>query len=329
MRRREFITLLGGTAAAWPLTASAQQPDRMRRMGVLIAVPENNAEQQEWVAAFMEALTKFGWNAGVNIHIEYRWSAGDNVRTQTYAAELVSLMPDVIFAQGTPVTMALKSATRTVPIVFVNVTDPVSSGLVESLAHPGGNLTGFTNFEYSMGGKWLELMKDIAPSVRRIAIILNPDSVATRPLLNSIESAAKTFDFEVIKVAVHDAGEIEREIGKLGAEKNIGLMALPDFIPLANRELIIALAMRYGMPSIFPFRIFATTGALMSLGIDTNDLFRRAASYVDRVLRGAKPQDLPIQAPTIFQLVINLKTAKALGLTVPPSLLARADEVIE
>jgi ABC-type uncharacterized transport system substrate-binding protein len=329
MRRREFITLLGGTAAAWPLTASAQQPDRMRRMGVLIAVPENNAEQQEWVAAFMEALTKFGWNAGVNIHIEYRWSAGDNVRTQTYAAELVSLMPDVIFAQGTPVTMALKSATRTVPIVFVNVTDPVSSGLVESLAHPGGNLTGFTNFEYSMGGKWLELMKDIAPSVRRIAIILNPDSVATRPLLNSIEFAAKTFDFEVIKVAVHDAGEIEREIGKLGAEKNIGLMALPDFIPLANRELIIALAMRYGMPSIFPFRIFATTGALMSLGIDTNDLFRRAASYVDRVLRGAKPQDLPIQAPTIFQLVINLKTAKALGLTVPPSLLARADEVIE
>jgi ABC-type uncharacterized transport system substrate-binding protein len=329
MRRREFITLLGGTAGAWPLTASAQQPDRMRRVGVLIAVPENNAEQQEWVAAFMEALTKFGWNAGVNIHIEYRWSAGDNVRTQTYAAELVSLMPDVIFAQGTPVTMALKSATRTVPIVFVNVTDPVSSGLVESLAHPGGNLTGFTNFEYSMGGKWLELIKDIAPSVRRIAIILNPDSVATRPLLNSIESAAKTFDFEVIKVAVRDAGEIEREIGKLGAEKNIGLMALPDFIPLANRELIIALAMRYGMPSIFPFRIFATTGALMSLGIDTKDLFRRAASYVDRVLRGAKPQDLPIQAPTTFQLVINLKTAKALGLTVPPSLLARADEAIE
>ena len=329
MRRREFITLLGSAVAAWPRTASAQQSDRMRRMGVLIAVPENNAEQQEWLAAFMEALTKFGWNVGVNIHVEYRWSAGDNARTQTYAAELASLMPDVIFAQGTPVTMALKSATRTVPIVFVNVTDPVSSGLVASLAQPGGNITGFTNFEYSMGGKWLQLLKDIAPSVRRVAVILNPDSVATRPLLNSIKSAAKTFDFEVIKVAVHDAGEIDREIGKLVGEKNIGLMVLPDFIPLANRELIIALATRYNMPNIFPFRIFATTGALMSLGIDTNDLFRRAASYIDRVLRGTKPQDLPIQGPTTFQLVINLKTAKTLGLTVPQGLLNAADEVIE
>ncbi|MGA7033996.1 MAG: ABC transporter substrate-binding protein [Pseudolabrys sp.] len=183
--------------------------------------------------------------------------------------------------------------------------------------------------KYSMGGKWLELLKDIASSVRRIAVILNPDSIATRPLFNSIESAAKTFNFEVMKVAVHDAGEIEREIGKRSAEKNIGLMALPDLIPLANRELIIALAMRYGMPNIFPFRIFATTGALMSLGIDTRDLFRRAASYVDRVLRGAKPQDLPIQGPTTFQLVINLKTAKALGLTVPHGLLNAADEVIE
>ena len=219
MQRREFITLFGGAVAAWPLTAAAQQPDRMRRMGVLIAVPENSAEQQEWLAAFMEALTKFSWNVGVNIHVEYRWSAGDNARTQTYAAELASLMPDVIFAQGTPVTMALKSATRTVPIVFVNVTDPVSSGLVASLAQPGGNITGFTNFEYSMGGKWLELLKDVAPSVRRVAVILNPDSVATRPLLNSIESAAKTFDFEVIKAAVHDAAEIDREIGKLGSEK--------------------------------------------------------------------------------------------------------------
>ena len=289
----------------------------------------DDAEEQEWVAAFVEALTKFGWNAGVNINFEYRWSAGDNIRTQSYAAELASLMPDVIFAQGTPVTMALKSATRTVPIVFVNVTDPVSSGLVASLAQPGANITGFTNFEYSMGGKWLELLKDVAPSVRRIAVILNPDSVATRPLFNSIEFAAKTLNFEVIKVAVHDAGEIEREIGKLEAKKNIGLIALPDFIPLANRELIIALAMRYGMPNIFPFRIFATTGALMSLGIDNRDLFRRAASYVDRVLRGTKPQDLPIQGPTTFQLVINLKTAKALGLTVPQGLLNAADEVIE
>ncbi|MGC1882251.1 MAG: ABC transporter substrate-binding protein [Pseudolabrys sp.] len=205
-----------------------------------------------WAQKPSQNRSRFGqWNVGVNINFEYRWSAGDNVLTQTYAAELASLKPDVIFAQGTPVTMALKSATRSILIVFVNVTDPVSSGLVASLAQPGANITGFTNFEYSMGGKWLELLKDIASSVRRIAVILNPDSIATRPLFNSIESAAKTFNFEVMKVAVHDAGEIEREIGKRSAEKNIGLMALPDLIPLANRELIIALAMHYGMPTFF------------------------------------------------------------------------------
>ena len=328
MRRREFIPLLGG-AVIWPVATRAQQSEGVRRIGVLIAVPENDAEEQEWITAFREALTKLGWNVGSNIHIEYRWSAGDIGRTGTYAAELASLTPDAILAQGTPVTVALKRASRTVPIVFVNVTDPVSSGLVSSLAQPGGNITGFTNFEYSMGGKWLDSLKEIAPSVRRVVIILNPDNAATRSLLNSIESAAQTFNIEVVKVAVRNAAEIENEISKLGAEKNIGLLALPDFIPLANRDLIIALATRYRMPSIFPFRSFPTNGALMSLGIDTRDLFRRAASYVDRILRGTKPQDLPIQAPTKFELVINLKTAKALGLDVPPRLLARADEVIE
>jgi putative ABC transport system substrate-binding protein len=327
MRRREFITLLG-VATTWPFTGRTQQLERARILGALTAVPDNT-EQQEWLAAFKEALGKLGWNAGSNIRIEYRSSAGNTTLTGTYAAEIASLVPDVIFAQGTPVTAALQRVTRTIPIVFVNVTDPVSSGLVSSLGQPGGNITGFTNFEFSMGGKWLESLKEIAPSVRQVAIILNPDSVATRPVLNSVKSSAQAFGLEVAELAVRDGKEIEREVGKLAGENNIGLMALPDFIPLANRDLIIALAMRYRMPSIFPFRIFAASGALMSLGIDNRDLFRRAASYVDRILRGAKPQELPIQAPTKFELVINLKTAKALGITVPPALLTRADEVIE
>jgi putative ABC transport system substrate-binding protein len=327
MRRREFITLLGA-ATTWPFAGWAQQLERTRTIGILNAVP-NNTEQQEWLAAFKEALGKLGWNAGANMRIEYRSSAGDTTLTDTYAAETAALSPDVIFAQGTPVTAALQRVTRTIPIVFVNVTDPVSSGLVSSLAQPGGNITGFANFEFSMGGKWLESLKEIAPSVRQVAIILNPDSVATQPVLNSVKSSAQTLGLEIAELAVRDGKEIEREVGKLAVEKNIGLMALPDFVPLANRDLIIALAMRYRMPSIFPFRIFATSGALMSLGIDNRDLFRRAASYVDRILRGAKPQDLPIQAPTKFDLVINLKTAKALGLEVPPRLLAVADEVIE
>jgi putative ABC transport system substrate-binding protein len=282
-----------------------------------------------WVAAFIEELAKAGWKTGVNLQVEYRWGGGNAARTQAYAAELANLAPAVIFGQGTPVATALKKAGPQIPVVFVNVADPVRSGLVSSFADPGGNITGFSNFEHSMGGKWLELLRETAPSLRKVLVILNPDSIATPPLISSIESAANTFSFQVIRLAVRNAQEIEGEINKFSEARDVGLMALPDFISLANRDLIIDLATRHKMPSIFPFKVFSAHGGLMSMGVDTTDAFRRAATYVDRILRGARPRDLPVQAPTKLEFVINLKTAAALNLAIPPSVLARADEVIE
>lgn len=301
----------------------------MRRIGVLIATPEDDPEEQIWVAAFKDELAKAGWKAGVNLRIEQRWGGGDTVRMQAHAVELAGLAPAAILAQGTAVVTALKAAGPQVPIVFVNVADPVRSGLVSSFADPGGNVTGFSNFEHSMGGKWLELLRETAPQLRRVLVVLNPDSLATGPLIDSIESTASQFSFEVVRLAARNAGEIESEIGRFAEARDAGLIALPDFIALTNRDLIIGLATRYKMPSIFPFRVFCTHGGLMSLSVDNTDAFRRAATYVDRILRGVKPRDLPVQAPVKLQLAINMKAANTLGLAFPASIQARADEVIE
>jgi putative ABC transport system substrate-binding protein len=329
MRRREFITLLGCATAAWPRAARAQQPDRMLRLGVLNGTAESDPDQQALVSAFVQALTNLGWRDGGNVRIEYRWAAGDASRLRAHVAQLARLKPDVIFAQGTPPTTALRQAAPTTPIVFVNVSDPVASGLVSSLAHPGGNITGFTNFELTMGGKWLETLKEVAPGVDRVAVILNPENAALPGELRSIEAAARTFGVQVSAAPVRDAAEIGRAIEAFASGANGGLVVLPDFIASVHRELIITLAARHRLPAVYTSRIIVKDGGLISYGHNTIDSFRRAAGYVDRILRGEKPADLPVQTPIKFELVVNMKTANALGLIVPVSLLGRADEVIE
>jgi putative tryptophan/tyrosine transport system substrate-binding protein len=328
MRRREFITLLGGVAA-WPLAARAQQGERMRRIGVLRGVAANDPLQQAMTSAFVEALADLGWREGRNIRIEYRMAAGDANLVQAQAAELAGLAPDIIFVQGTPPTTAVRRAAPTTPIVFVNVTDPVASGLVSSLAHPGGNITGFTNFELTMGGKWLETLKQVAPAVNRAAVLMNPDNPANAGQLRSIETAAPRLGIQVSAAPVRNAADAERSIEAFAAGANGGLLILTTDITNTHREAIIALAAKHRLPAVYTYRYFAATGGLVSYGPDEIDEFRRAAGYVDRILRGEKPADLPVQAPTKFELVINLKTAKALDLTIPPNLLATADEVIE
>jgi putative tryptophan/tyrosine transport system substrate-binding protein len=328
VKRREFITLVGG-AAAWPVAARAQQAERVRRVGVLRGDAESDPQAQADVATFEKALKESGWAAGGNVRIEHRWASGDAARLRAQAAELASLMLDVIFTSGTPPTTALRQAAPTTPIVFVNVTDPVASGLVSSLAHPGGNITGFTNFELTMGGKWLETLKEVAPGVTRVAVIGNPENAAHLGQLRSIEAAAPTLGVQVSAAFVQGAVEIERVINAFASGANSALVVLTDFITNANRELILALAAKHRLPAVYNQRYFVTDGGLLSYGDDQADLFRRAATYVDRILRGAKPGDLPVEGPTKFELTINLKTAKALGLTVPLALLTRADEVIE
>jgi putative tryptophan/tyrosine transport system substrate-binding protein len=327
--RREFITLLGGAAAVWPLAAAAQQADRMRRIGVLMGTADSDPDQKGMVRVFTQALSDLGWKEAANISIDYRWAAGEPARLQAHAAELARLGLDAIFVQGTPAATALRRAAPTTPLVFVNVTDPITTGLVSSLAYPGGNITGFTNYEFSMAGKWLEILKEMSPGVSRVAAIFNPDNPVMPQNVRSIEAAAPILGIQVSARPARNAQEFEQAITGFASEANGGMLVLLDFLTLAHRELIIGLATRHQLPTGYGLRVFATSGGLFSYGVDPVDLFRRAASYVDRILKGAKPADLPVQQPNKFELVINLKTAKALGLEVPPALLARADEVIE
>jgi putative tryptophan/tyrosine transport system substrate-binding protein len=326
MRRREFIALLGGAAAAWQVGAHAQQP---RRIGVLTLFSERDTEGRSRFSAFQEGLREAGWVEGRNIRIDYRWADGDPDRLRDYAAEIVGSAPEAIFCNSTPVLAALRKETQTIPIVFTGISDPVGVGFVASLARPGGNLTGFANFEPEMGGKWLHELKEVAPRVNRVAFILNRQNASWASLFRAIKVVAPTFGVTASAVDVRNAAEIELAIKAFGSQSNGGLIVQPDGITLGHRQLIIDLAAKHGLPAVYPFRVFAMEGGLMAYGINVADQFRRAASYIDRILRGAKPADLPVQAPTKFELVINLKTANALGLTVPPSLLARADEVIE
>jgi len=329
MRRREFITLLSGAAAAWPLAARAQQGERVRRIGVLMNLAADDPEGQGRLAAFLQGLQQLGWTAGRNLQIDTRWVAGNADHIRKHATELVALAPDVILSTGTAVAGPLLQATRTVPIVFVQVVDPVGAGFVASLARPGGNATGFTTFEYGIGAKWLELLKEIAPSVTRAAIIRDPAITAGIGQFGAIQSVAPLVGIEVNPVDVRDAGEIERAMTAFARVSNGGLIVTGSTLAIVHRELITTLAARHRLPAIYSQRVFVTGGGLISYGPDRVDQHRRAAGYVDRILKGEKPADLPVQAPTKYDLVINLKTARALGLTVPATVLARADEVIE
>jgi putative ABC transport system substrate-binding protein len=327
MRRREFITLLG-SAATWPLAARAQQPERMRRIGVLIPFAANDPEAQARNLVFEQSLQQLGWTVGRDLQIDYRSSEGDAAAARRYAAELVALAPDVIMTAGSLTIGPALQATRTIPIVFVNVADPVGAGFVQSLARPGGNATGFTNFEYTTTGKWMELLKQIAPHVTRVAVLRDPTSAAGIGQFTAIQSVAHSLGVELTPFNARDVGEIEPGIAAFARSGNGGLIVTAGGTGY-HRDLIIGLASRHKLPAVYPFRYDAKDGGLISYGPDPRDLIRRAAAYVDRILKGEKPADLPVQAPTKYELVINLKTAKALGLTVPPSLLARADEVIE
>jgi putative tryptophan/tyrosine transport system substrate-binding protein len=329
--RREFILAFGGAAVAWPLAAGAQQSNRMRRMGVLVGYAEHDSEAQAQIAALRETLQKLGWTANHNIQINERWASGDVDKMRRYAAELVHLNPDVIVAVSVSVVVALRYETRTIPIVFTRVSDPIGSGLVETLSHPNGNATGFTNFEASIGGKWLELLKEMVPGVKRVAIVFNPETAARGGsfYLGPFRAAAALFAVTPIEAPVHSVGDIESALSSLASEPNAGVVVMPDAFTPVHRDLIITLTARYRLPAVYPFRFFATSGGLMSYGVNVMEQFPRAAAYVDRILKGAKPADLPVQQPTKFELVINLKAAKALGLTVSESFLQRADEVIE
>jgi putative tryptophan/tyrosine transport system substrate-binding protein len=328
MKRREFISLLGGAAAAWPLAARAQQGERMRRIGVLMNLSENDPEAQRLVATFREGLAQLGWTEGRNLRIDNRWSAGDIERIRRYAAELVALGPDVILAYGGSVVGPLQQVSSTVPIVFVEVIDPVGAGFVTSLARPGGNATGFSLFEFGISGKWLELLKQISTGITKVVVIRQPSSPGGGGQLGAIQAVAPSFGVEVTPVGLRDAGEIERAVAVAHDTKG-GLIVTVSPLATVHRDLIVSLAARYRVPAVYPLRYFAASGGLISYGPDRLEPYRRAPGYVDRILKGEKPADLPVQAPTKYELVINLKTARALGIDVPATLLARADEVIE
>jgi len=327
MKRREFMTLLGG-ATAWPIAARAQQPERMRRIGVLAPTAPDDAEAQTRFAALRQGLQRFGWIEGRNLQIDARWGAGDAGAIGSAATELAALAPDVIVASGSAAA-AILQATRTVPIVFVSVPDPVGSGFVESLAQPGGNATGFIMFEYGLSAKWLELLKEIAPSVTRAAVLRDPAIVAGIGQFAVIQSAAPSVGVDVSAINMRDGAEIERAVTAFARRPNGGLILAASALAAIHRDLVVSLAARYKLPAVYITRYFVAGGGLVSYGPDFVDQYRRAAEYVDRILKGEKPADLPVQAPTKYELVINLKTAKALGLEIPPTLLARADEVIE
>jgi putative tryptophan/tyrosine transport system substrate-binding protein len=328
--RRKFLATLGGGAVAWPLAASAQHLGKVPLVGALIPFAEGDEEAERRRNAFQRGLEAFSWTNGQNIRIEYRWVGSDPNRIRSYAADIVGLAPDVILANATPVLAAIRQETRTIPIVFVQVIDPVSRGFVKSLAQPGGNVTGFTNFEFPMGGKWVEVLKEVAPRITSIAVVFNPDTAPYgEPFFQQITTSASSLSIEAIEARVRNVVELEKAVAGIAAKSNGSLIVLPDTFTTVHRDSIIALADRHQLPGVYPFRYFATRGGLVSYGVDAEDMFRRSASYIDRILKGEKPADLPVQAPTKYELVINLKTAKALGLTIPPTLLARADEVIE
>jgi putative ABC transport system substrate-binding protein len=328
LKRRDFITLLGA-AAAWPLAARAQQRERVRRVGVLMNLAADDAEGQARLVAFLQGLQEAGWAVGRNLRIDLRWGAGDSEHFRKQAAELAALTPDVLFASGIPAATPLLQATRTVPIVFAQVVDPVGAGLVASLARPGGNATGFTAPDYGFSGKWVELLKEIAPSVTRAAVLRDAATSSGIGMLGAIQLAASSFGMELTPVGVNDAGEIERDVTAFARTSNGGLIVTGNSLTMVHRQLIITLAARHRLPAVYALPLFANDGGLISYGSDTIDPYRRAAGYVDRILKGEKPADLPVQAPTKYELVLNLKTAKTLGLEVPPTLLATADEVIE
>ena len=330
MKRREFITLVGG-AAAWPLATRAQQRERMRLIGMLLPFAENDEKTRGDLDLFREQLRQRGWTEHQNVEITIRWAAGDVGRIQTLAKELVALKPDVILGRSTPVTKAILHESTAIPIVFVVVSDPVGDGIVASFARPGGNVTGFTNVEASLGSKWVEVLKEVSPAISRVAVIFDPNASpgGGTYYLHLVEAAAASVAIKEIPTPVHDASEIERAIVSFAQEPNGGLIVLPDVTTGADRALIIGLAARHRLPAVYPFRYMVAEGGLVSYGEDVGDLYRRAATYVDRILRGEQPRDLPVQAPTKFELAINLKTAKALGIDVPLHLQQLADEVIE
>jgi putative ABC transport system substrate-binding protein len=330
MRRRDFIKVIAGSATAWPLGAHAQQAQEMRRVGALLVLGESDPEGKVWLSAFQEGLQRLGWEQGRNIQIEYRFAGSDEHRLRTGAAELVRMRHDVLFTAGTPALVALSRETRSLPIVFVQVSDPVKLGLVASLARPGGNITGFVTIESAFAGKWLELLRDTAPGRNRVAVILDPDNPSHLPLyFQGIEATARTFGMHLTRADVRSADDIERTIEAVAQQPNGALVVVPTAVTMLNRDLIIALAARHRLPAIYPYRIYAVSGGFISYGVSLSDSYRQAASYVDRILKGAKPGDLPVQLASKFELVVNLKTAKALGLTIPEPFLQTADEVIE
>jgi len=329
MRRRDFITLVGGSAVARPLALRAQQPGRVRRIGVLSGWAEGDTESKVWLAAFREELQRRGWEPGPGIRIDYRFAAGDSDRLGVYAAELVGTAPDVLLAVGATPLVALHQQTSSLPIVFAQVGDPVKLGVIASLAHPGGNITGFIIAEHAIASKWFELLKDTAPSTTRVAAIFDPENPNQAYYMEVAEAAGPSFGMQLIRAPVRNATEIERAIAAIAQEPNGALIVLPSAPAFMHRDLIILLAARYRLPAVYPYRFFTREGGLISYGVDLADMYRRAASYVDLILRGAKPGDLPIQLSTKFELVVNLKTAKALGLSIPEPFLQGADEIIE
>ena len=331
VKRREFITLLGGAAVAWPLAARAQQVTQIRRVGMLIGYAENDPETQARLAAFRQALEQLGWKEGRGVRIDYRFAPASPDEAQRFAKELVALHPDVLVGNSTPATGALLRETRSIPIVFVGVSDPVGSHFIASIPQPGGSVTGFTNFEPSLIGKWLQILKEVAPNVTRAAVMFNPKTAPDEGafFLNPFEPIARSLAVEPIVSRVTDVNDIENAVTALAHKPGGSLIIMPDAFNTVHRQLIILLAARHSLPAIYPYRYQAVEGGLLSYGVDTVDLMRRAAPYVDRILRGEKPADLPVQAPVKFELVINLRAARVIGLTIPPTLLARADEVIE
>jgi ABC-type uncharacterized transport system substrate-binding protein len=328
MRRRDFITLFGGAAAAWPLMARAQQPERMRRIGVVMAYAGSDPNGQVQVAAFRQALQKLGWIEGRNIRIDFRYASDDSARVRALAVELLGLKPDLMVSNSNFITAILQSEVHSIPLVFVSVSDPIGSGFIKDLAQPGGNITGFANFQPTMGGKWLEKLREIAPQVERVGLMLHPEP-PNIGYLKSAEAAAPSLKIKLVGLEVRNSTEIERVLATFVGEPNGGLIIAPNVVTFANSGLIVALAARYRLPAIYPFAFYAKAGGLISYGFDASDQFRQGAVYADKILRGAKPADLPVQHPTKFELVINLKTAKLLGLEMPLQLQQLADEVIE
>jgi putative tryptophan/tyrosine transport system substrate-binding protein len=329
IRRREFTTLLGGAAAAWPLAARAQQPNPVRRIGVLMGIGQSDPEGQSRVMALRQGLEQLNLKDGHNLHIEYRWGAGDASQIRSYAAELLALAPDVILATNTPTVRALQQLTRTISIVFVSVSDPVSDGFVASLSKPGGNITGFSTYEPSMAGKWVQFLKLVAPDVVRVAVIFNPETAAHSLYLPALESAAPSFGVRIVPAPVRGPDEIQALFSSLGRERGDGLVTIPDSFTVVHRAMITRFAEQHRVPAIYALLPFARSGGLLTYATDTVGQYRQAASYIDRILKGERPADLPVEQPTKLALVINLKTAKAIGISVPDSLLALADEVIE